>query len=249
MIRTELRESVWQITLDRPEQRNALTVEMGTDLRRALENVPHAACAVLLRGEGRVFCAGFDLLACQESTDGTTVARLLEDLCGGIAAMRASRVPVLVAAQGGAIAGGCALLTAADWVVADANAMFGYPVLRLGLSPAVSLPTLGDCIGWGAARVRGLDTQLIPAARALAIGLVDQIEPDATGAQVAAWAAATRMAGRPGQAIEATRSLLMKSIGAIDEATLEGALATSLESARTVEHRTMLGKALDRHRS
>src|SRR5690606_29099547 len=110
------------------------------------------ARTLLLCGEGRVFCAGFDLDACRGEGGDDALRRLLRGLSAAIAGLRAQERPVVVAAHGAAIAGGCALLGSADVVVADAGAKLGYPVARLGISPAVSAPFLAPAVGAGAGR-------------------------------------------------------------------------------------------------
>src|SRR5690606_9036453 len=83
------------------------------------------ARALLLCGEGPVFCAGFDLDTCRGEGGDEALRRLLRGLSGAIAGLRAQERPVVVAAHGAAIAGGCALLGGADVVVADAGAKLG----------------------------------------------------------------------------------------------------------------------------
>src|SRR5690606_31084299 len=108
---------------------------MMVNLREAVERVSGDANvrALLLRGEGPVFCAGFDLDACRH--DPLAMRALLTGLSATILALRTCPCPVVIAAQGAAIAGGCALLGGADFVVTDAQARFGYPVTLLGISP------------------------------------------------------------------------------------------------------------------
>jgi enoyl-CoA hydratase/carnithine racemase len=85
---------------------------------------------------------------------------------------------VVIAAQGAAIAGGCALLCSADWVISNPDAWIGYPALGIGISPAVSAPTLASRIGHARARELLLRPEAIPAKQAHAIGLVDQLIDD-----------------------------------------------------------------------
>ena len=107
----------------------------------------HSIHIVLLRGEGRAFCAGFDLPAALEQPD--LMEQFIERLSGTLRAVRRLPHVVVAAVQGGAIAGGCALVTACDFVMASPDAKFGYPVHRLGISPAVTIPTLQQTMGPG----------------------------------------------------------------------------------------------------
>lgn len=177
MIRTERDQGVAIITIDRPDQRNALTPEMLTDLHSAVVE-SNDASAILVRGEGKVFCAGFDLTLCKDDPHGSVMRSLLEGLSNSIVAMRNATPPVVLAAHGAAIAGGCALLGGADVVVTDPDAKLGYPVLLLGVSPAVSAPFLRLGVGDGAARRTMLDPTLISGRRAHEIGLANELADD-----------------------------------------------------------------------
>lgn len=171
----EDRGRVTHIVLCRPDKRNALTPGMVEDLRRAVIEAGDRSAAVVLRGEGPAFCAGFDLALCQASPDGAVMRSLLTGLSAVVGAMRASRAVVVVGAHGWAVAGGCALLGGADVVVADRACRLGYPVVRIGVSPAVSAPFLRRAVGDGACRALQLDPGLIDGVRGLALGLVHEL--------------------------------------------------------------------------
>lgn len=207
MIRSELADAIWAITLARPDKRNALTPAMLADVRAALESPPAGARALLMLGEGPVFCAGFDLDACRDDPEGA-LDRLLADLSGAVRAMRALPFGVVVGAHGAAVAGGCALLGGADVVVADRGCKLGYPVVRLGISPAVSAPFLRLGVGDGRARAMQLDPGLISGERAHADGLVGELVDAAGDVRERAHATARTLAGKPGCAIGATRRWL-----------------------------------------
>ena len=146
MIRTETIEregrSIAAVLLDRPEKRNALTPGMLEALCEALVQAPKSHDAVVLGGEGKLFCAGFDLSLCKDDPSGGVMRQLLTGLSRACAIMRRTEKPVVIAAHGAAIAGGCALLGGGDVVVSDASAKLGYPVTKIGVSPAVSAPFL-----------------------------------------------------------------------------------------------------------
>ena len=194
------------VTLKRPDQRNALTPEMLDALADAARATPASgARALLLAGEGRVFCAGFDLTLCRESPDGSAMRALLTGLSGAIIAMRDLPIPVVLACHGAAIAGGCALLGGADVVVADRGAKLGYPVVRLGVSPAVSAPFLRTAVGDGACRTRLLDTDLIDGVRAHEVGLVHELVGSREEVLPRALRVARALAGKPAWAVAATK--------------------------------------------
>ncbi|MEL6497537.1 MAG: enoyl-CoA hydratase/isomerase family protein [Planctomycetota bacterium] len=144
---------VW---LDRPEKRNALTPAMLREIVSEAESAEQDGEALLLAGRGRAFCAGFDLAMCQAARDGSIMRLLLSGLSDACRTLRMLDRPVVVAAHGAAIAGGCALLGGGDFVVADRDAVLGYPVVKLGVSPAVSVPFLRQSVTDGHARARAL---------------------------------------------------------------------------------------------
>ena len=167
-----------RITLRDPARRNALDLGALDTLRTHLERLSNepAADALLLAGEGTAFCAGFDLAACAE--DPRRVEPLLIGLSACVQALRALDIPVVARVQGAALAGGCALLTGCDFVVVARDAQLGYPTHRIGISPAVSIPSLlsrmgpaarsllvsNDLIDGDAAHARGLATHVAEAA-------------------------------------------------------------------------------------
>lgn len=208
MIRVENDGTLTRITLARGEKRNALTPDMLDALCAAFEGVPRACRAVLLSGEGPAFCAGFDLKLCAADPSGATMRRLLTGLSRCVRAMRALDAPVVLAVHGAAVAGGCALLGGADITVADRSTKLGYPVLRIGVSPAVSAPFLTATVADGPARARMLDTDLITADHALRIGLVHELVNGADAATARALDIARHLAAKPGVGVGATKSLL-----------------------------------------
>lgn len=215
------------ITLDRPERRNALTPDMLTALIDAAERAAQLGDAVLIRGEGPVFCAGFDLVMCQDSPNGATLRLLLTGLSEACRALRALERPVVIAAHGAAIAGGCALLGGADVVVADREATLGYPVVRLGVSPAVSVPFLRLSVGDGRARELTLRPDTVSGARAFELGLVHVLveSPALVGPEAARIAA--ELAAKPAHAIAQTKRWLnrIESLGRGPDIALEASLA------------------------
>jgi enoyl-CoA hydratase/carnithine racemase len=104
----------------------------------------------VIRGEGHSFSAGFDLAACV--ADPTALRDLVTELSRTVQALRALPIPVVCEVRGAALAGGCALLAGADFVIVSPDAQLGYPVHRIGVSPAVTMPALMANAGTGSAR-------------------------------------------------------------------------------------------------
>ena len=122
------------ITLNRPEQRNAVSIGMQGELIAAFgESAKDPECRVLIiRGAGRDFCAGADLgdiARARTGSDGIRLGRLLEDLMEAIAS---HPVPVIAQVHGAALGAGCQLVVACDLAVAAADARLGIPSARLG---------------------------------------------------------------------------------------------------------------------
>ena len=124
---SEMIGEVAVVTLARPEKRNALDVPMLRSIRdaqRAAES--NGARAMLLRGEGAVFCAGADLSGVRESDFHLVLNEVLE-------AFTELPFPVVAHAHGSALGAGVQLLAVSDLRVATANCVIGVPAARLGL--------------------------------------------------------------------------------------------------------------------
>lgn len=238
LVARERRGDVCVLTLKRPDRRNALTPDMLHDLHREITTTEGRA--LLLRGEGKVFCSGFDLSLCHQSADGSVMRSLLQGLSDCIAALRATPIPVVIAAHGGAIAGGCALLGGCDFAVTDAAAQLGYPVVRLGISPAVSAPFLRNALTFGHARERLLDSGLISGLEAKRIGLVSECCETPEEVFPRALAIAEMLASKPPGAMAATRRWLRDLEASDQRETREEALEVSLSRTGTAEESTRL---------
>lgn len=244
MIRIADEGLIRTITLARADKRNALTPEMLGGIRAAVHGTGPGTRVIVLAGDGQVFCAGFDLALCARHPDGSIMRALLEGLSSLITALRDFPGCVVVAAQGAAIAGGCAILGGADVVIADRAARFGYPVLRIGVSPAVSAPFLGASAGYGPARARLLDTELINAERARSIGLVHEVVDGPGDVLPRAMQVANDLAEKPPTAIAATRRWLNEIEDGLRRATPAQGLAVSLGLTGGDEERAGVARAV-----
>lgn len=237
MIARERIGDVERLILSRPERRNALTPAMLDDLATHIENASDAH-ALLLLGEGKAFCAGFDLDLCVGEHGDENLRSLLSGLSRCIVGMRALPCPVVLGVQGAAIAGGCALLGGGDIVFAHPDARLGYPVTRLGISPAVSAPFL-RAIPDGQGRRLMLDPGLIDGRRAHTMGLVHELsdEPAARGMELA-----EQLAAKPPHALTATKQWLNE----LSPADAQRGLDTSLSLVGNDESHTLLAAALQK---
>jgi methylglutaconyl-CoA hydratase len=240
VIRIEREGAVATILLDRPDKKNAQTPAMLDALAQATGQIARDASvhAVVLAGEGSVFCAGFDLSLCIE--DEGAMPELLTRLSICVRKIRRLPTPVVGAASGAAIAGGCALLGACDFVVTDAGAKIGYPVVRLGVSPAVASPLLQLAAGHAHARERLLDPGLVSGEEAVRIGLATECVQTRAEVRPRAMAIAHALAAKPAHAVRITKEWLNELDGSDGDALLDGALAASLSTANTPEAREHL---------
>ena len=191
MIRLEIADGLWTVTIDRPEKANSLTRAMLAEIAEAAERAAAEGARVfVLRGEGKVFSAGADL---DEARAGLATDPVWERLSGAIAGL-----PCLtIAALNGTLAGGAmGMVLACDLRLAVAGAKFFYPVMKLGFLPQPSDPKrLAALIGPARAKMILMAGQRIEAEEALAWGLIDRIvAPEAMADTVATLAADARAA-------------------------------------------------------
>ena len=239
MILARTHGKVTLISLDRAEKRNAMLPEMLGGLRAAIEDA-RGSGAIVLVGEGKVFCAGFDLKACSADPGGGTMRALLSGLSGVILAMRASPAPVVLGVHGAAVAGGCALLGGADVVVADRGAKLGYPVVKIGVSPAVSAPFMLASMTAGRARARLVDTELISGERGREIGMVHELVDAPGEVRGRAMEIAVVLAAKPGIGVGETKEWLNEISASMTDHAQSG-LGVSLGLTGGDEERARLG--------
>ena len=242
MVRLEVDGPIASIVLNDAAKRNALGSAMFYALERAIESVTHndAAHIVLVRGEGSVFCAGFDLAAAE--TQPELIGEFILRLSAITRAMRRMPQIVVAAVQGVAIAGGCAMLSACDFVFAARDAKFGYPVHRIGVSPAVTIPTLSAMIGDGAARSLLMGGELIDAAEAKRLGLVTHVSESAETCLNDATAHCRALATKGLHALRATKAWLNELDGTLEDLRFDRPAKASATMAQSEEMRMMLAQ-------
>jgi len=233
-------QGVGEIVLDRPEKRNALTPAMLAQIAEAARELEKDAAvrALVVRGEGRAFCAGFDLDLCRDDDD--ALAELLNGLSLAVRALRRLAKPVVCAAHGGAIAGGCALLGGADIVVTDQHAKLGYPVVRLGISPALTAPTLRASVGGSALRRLLLDPEIIDGAEARRLGLAHICVETPEDVTARAQIEAVKLAKKPTGGLRATKAWMNQLDGSADDELFDATLRASLSLTGGEEERALL---------
>ncbi|WP_256820249.1 crotonase/enoyl-CoA hydratase family protein [Dietzia sp. Die43] len=178
-VRTERRDHVLLVTLDRPEARNAVNGEVSTLLGNALHEAdtdPGIRVVVITGAGERSFCAGADLKAISRGEDIFPA----ENRQWGFAGMMQQyvSVPVIGAVNGTALGGGCEIALACDLVVAADHAVFGLPEVRRGLIAAAGgafrLPAQ---LPHRVAMEMMLTGEPITAGRALDLHLINHVVP------------------------------------------------------------------------
>lgn len=221
-IRHALDGDVLTITLDRPDVRNALDEATIAALTEVLRGPARASDVrfVVLRGEGKVFCAGADLAYMRRMADADEAENVAD--AGRLGALFEAIArcphPVIAAVHGAAIGGGVGLVAAADLVVATEGTKFGFTEVRLGIVPGVISPYAVRRLGPANARRLFLTGEIFDATAAARFGLVDDVvAADGLDAAVDRWVEALRVGGPHAQG--AIKTLLEDVVGVpLDEA-------------------------------
>ena len=162
------------VTLNRPERRNALTIELLTELCAAIKvasEQPHER-VLILRGAGAAFCTGLDL---REAADHTKAHATAEMVANTLVAISQTRLITIAAVHGAAVAGGAGIMSACDFVVAADRTKIGYPEVRRGLVAGLVMTFLRRQVGERNMRELLFGSELIEAERAKEIGLVNRV--------------------------------------------------------------------------
>lgn len=166
-----------EIVFNRPSKRNAFSGAMRQELYRLLRAEEVQGCkAVVLRGEGPVFCAGVDLNEIANQNPSHAAGANSVDLWRQFRRTR----PVLIAAVHGPAYGlGAGIAMACDIVVAGDGAKLGYPEIQHGLVSSFTTVGLLDLVGMRKAFEFVITGRRIPAPEALDIGMVNEVVPEA----------------------------------------------------------------------
>jgi enoyl-CoA hydratase/carnithine racemase len=175
----ERSDGVLRLTLNRPEARNALSLELMTALVEALGRaVPDpAARVVVIAGAGPAFCAGHDLRELRADPRREAYQRTFA-LCSELmlTIVRLPK-PVIAEVHGVATAAGCQLVATCDLAVAAEEARFATPGVNIGLFCSTPMVALSRAVGRKAAMEMLLTGELVDAATARSLGLVNRVVP------------------------------------------------------------------------
>ena len=175
--RTEV-DKVGIVTLNRPQQLNALNDQLMDELGQALKawDADEAIGCMVITGSEKAFAAGADIAAMAQYSfadvyQGDYITRNWESL-------RTVRKPVIAAVSGFALGGGCELAMMCDFIIAADNARFGQPEIKLGVIPgAGGTQRLPRAVGKAKAMDMALTGRMMDAVQAERAGLVSRVVP------------------------------------------------------------------------
>jgi isohexenylglutaconyl-CoA hydratase len=245
VLHTLTHNGVLFVTLNNPAVRNALNDAMLAGMRDALERVAadRSIRALVLRGAGGTFCAGgdfghFKALMATAPAEPDPIAVSNRAFGAVLEWLAACEAPLVALVEGAAMGGGFGLAAVCDLVLATRDARFAMPELTLGLPPAQIAPFVAARLGAASALRLMLTGARLTADEGKALGLVDEVAPDAAALR----ACAQRWLGEIGRAepgaVRATKRILASarrtSLGeTLDHAAYE--FAASLRSGTAAE--------------
>lgn len=194
------------VTLNRPERRNALTLELLTELCSVISVVSEqpAQRVLVLRGAGAAFCTGLDL---KDAADTTKAHATAEMVANTLIAISQTRLVTIAAIHGAAVAGGAGIMSACDFVVAAERTKIGYPEVRRGLVAGLVMTFLRRQVSERNLRELLFGGELIDAVRAKEIGLVNRVVASEEMMSEAKKFATSILQGAPG-ALAQTKQLV-----------------------------------------
>ncbi len=208
------------VTLNNPSTRNALSIPMIDAMTAAFERAEAdpGVRAIIFTGAGPAFSAGMDLKELREAVDFLAFDKgsaVWESALRGeqfIDRVFKSSKPTIAAVNGAAAAAGAGLLSVCDMVVAVPEARIGYPEMKVGVQAGMVLVHLMRLVGERQARYLILTGELIAAAQAKEIGLINEVvAPDQLMSKALGWANSVAMNGPKAEVI--SKSLLREFSG------------------------------------
>jgi enoyl-CoA hydratase len=200
-LRVEHDGDVAVLTLDRPEKRNALSIDMRYELAALLGELGEVG-ALVITGAGTAFCSGMDVT--QFGGDLENRRRIVESSIACFGGFGRFPKPLVAAVNGPAVAGGFALALLSDIRIAAPGAVFGFGELPRGVPP--SYASARAALPAALARELALTGRMVQSEAALALGVVsDVVEPEALLPRALEMA---RAAGGPAGALTKRRILL-----------------------------------------
>jgi enoyl-CoA hydratase/carnithine racemase len=179
ILREECPRGVLRLTLNRPEARNALSVALMSALIKTLGSAAQdpQSRVIVIAGAGPAFCAGHDLRELRADQRRETYERIFAQCSELMLTIVRLPKPVIAEVHGVATAAGCQLVATCDLAVAAENARFATPGVNIGLFCSTPMVALTRAVGRKAAMEMLLTGELIDAATAKSLGLVNRVVP------------------------------------------------------------------------
>lgn len=232
VVLTTVRDRIATLTLNRPGRMNAITVELGAELHRALLRAAAEANVIVIRGSGGNFCAGGDFheLERLRAQGRDAMAPLFANFRAACAAIAELPVPVICAIEGYATAGGFELAQAADIVLVHEDAILADIHSRYGQVPGGgSSQRLARLVGPQRALAHILSGDSLTAEKAVAWGLAYRKYP-AAEFDSAVQTFAAQLAAKDPAALAVTKRLVRRGL------TMPLAEGLSLEFEAVLDH-------------
>jgi len=173
------REGIATLTLNRPQARNALSMALMAALQEALDAIASdpAVRVVVIAGAGPAFCAGHDLRELRANPGRTQYEAVFARCSQLMQTIVRLPKPVIARVHGVATAAGCQLVASCDLAVASEAARFATPGVNIGLFCSTPMVALTRAVGRKAAMEMLLTGELVDAAEACRLGLVNRTVP------------------------------------------------------------------------
>ncbi len=209
----EQRDGVAHLTLNRPAQYNALSMEMMAALHAVFDQLADdtAVQVVVLGGAGKAFCAGHDLKQMRDNADRTFYERLFDECSRLMMRIQTLPQPIIARVHGIATAAGCQLVAMCDLAVAAAEARFAVSGVNVGLFCATPSVALARNVGRKAAFEMLVTGKFIDAPTAMAFGLINHcVSADALDGEIGRLAAA--IGAKPRSVIAEGKALFYRQL-------------------------------------
>ena len=223
-------DAVLHVTLNRPDVKNAMNLDMVRDLGEALAAAEAGGDVrvLVLRGAGGNFCSGGDIRdfarARAESSEGDPIARVNAAFGRLCLAYARTTLPVVAVLEGAVMGGGFGLACVADVALAETKTLFRLPETSLGLIPAQIAPFLVERLGYSEAKRLAVTGGKVTAAEALAIRLVHEVH-DAAALDAAVAETLKRILACAPRATAQTKALVARARVTPPESLIDDAAA------------------------
>ena len=240
----ETKDRTTTLTLNRPERRNALTIDLMSELTLAVEqaSADEKQRILILRGAGKAFCAGLDL---NETTITERAHQSAELVAKTLLALSQTRLITIAQIHGAAVAGGAGLMSTCDFVVAAERTKIGYPEAKRGLVAGLVLTFLRRQLRERDLRELLFTGDLITAERAREIGLVNRVVPPNELEREVQKIAASVLQGAPG-ALASSKRLIEELWSSSVKEDVERALKHHMEARESIEAKEGIAAFLEK---